>query len=132
MTADAANLENRTPRPQWKLPKILKIRIARVPYEAPQYRHFESVYARYNEAIEFMVQVDEPFPVRALSPVLFVGDTPVTEGEMVDQNVYRFLAFELKKLEQGAPISLGWPGQPAKVRQQTQFRYELADSPQQE
>ena len=130
MTSDAGYLEPRAPRPQWELPKVLKIRIARVPYEAAQYRHFESVYARYNEAIEFLVQLDGPFPVRALSPVLFVGDTPVTEGEVVDQNVHRFLAFEFEKLEQGAPISFGWPGQPAKVRQQTQFRYELTDSPQ--
>jgi len=127
MTTDASKIEPEAPRPRWKLPKILDIRIARVPYQAPKFRHFKSVYAKYKEAIEFLVETDGSFPIRALSPVLFVGETPVVENEAVKEKVYRFLAFEFDKLEQEAPISLGWPGQPVELRQQTKFRYKLPD-----
>lgn len=125
MGIDAAQSDRRGPRPDWKLPAILDIRIARVPFKAREYRHFKSVYAEYDEAVEFLVRTDGPFPIRALSPVLYVGDEAIVEGEPVEKGTYRFLAFELDRLEPGAPITLGWPGQPPEVRKETDFRYEL-------
>lgn len=130
MTTDVAQKEM---GPQWKIPKVLDIRIARVPYEAPKLRHFESAYAKYKEAIEFLVNTDAPLPpIRALTPVLYVGETAVVGCGAAGENKYRFLAFEFDALEEGAPISLGWPGQPAEARQRTEFRYELKHSPKQE
>lgn len=124
MGIDAAQIDRRGPRPDWKLPAVLDIRIARIPFKAREYRHFKSVYAKYDEAVEFLVRTDGPFPIRALSPVLYVGDEAIVEGEPAEKGAYRFLAFELDRLEPGAPITLGWPGQPAIARKETGFRYE--------
>jgi hypothetical protein len=133
MTTDISQTEPGVPHPKWKMPRVLEIRISRVPYQAPKLRHFKSAYARYHEAIEFLVKTDGPLPpVTALTPVLYVGETAVIGCCAVGENVYRFLAFELDALEEGAPISLGWPDQPAEARQQTKFRYELKYSPKQE
>lgn len=125
MTTDASKIETGAPKSQWNLPSIINVRTASIPYKAPKYRNFEPVYARHKEAIEFLVETDGPFPVRALSPVLYVGETAVIEWELIEKNVYRFLAFEPEKLEKGAQISLAWPGQPPEKRQKTEFRYEL-------
>jgi len=122
MTTDAPSRE---PGPRWELPDILHVRIKRIRYRPPKRRYFESYLATYSEAVEFLVETNGPFPMRALSPVLYVGDVAVTENEGVRGNVYRFLAFEFDQLEKGAPISLGWPGQPEEQRGESKFRYEL-------
>jgi hypothetical protein len=125
MATDTSRREPNVPKPDWKLPGILDVQIRQIPFEAPKRRYFESKLAKYNEAIEFMVKTDGAIPTRALSPVLYVGEVTVIEGQRVEENVYRFLAFELDQLEEGTPISLGWPGQPPEQRQETEFRYEL-------
>lgn len=132
MTTDVARRETGPQRPKWKMPQVLDILITRVPYQPPKFRHFKSAYAKYKEAIEFLVRTDASLPpIRALTPVLYVGETAVVGCETVGKNEYRFLAFEFDALEQGASISLGWPGQPAEARQRTKFRYELKHSPKQ-
>jgi hypothetical protein len=125
MTTDATNREPNVPHPQWKLPDILDIKITRIPYQAPKPRYFETYLAKYTEAIEFLVKTTGPLPIRALSPVLYVGDVPINEYEVVGENIFRFLAFEPDQLVEGAPISLGWPGQPPEKRIKTRIRYEL-------
>jgi len=125
--SDPGSREPKTRRPAFGLPEILDIEIRRVPFAAPKRRNFESALARYKEAIEFTVRTDRPIPTRALGPVLYVGDTPVTECAPVETNTYRFLAFEPKALKRGAPITLGWSGERAEERRLTKFRYERAD-----
>lgn len=107
MTSHFAWSRSEAPRPQWKLPNILEMRISLIPYQAPKLRHFESYLTRYTRAIEFLITTDGPFPVRALAPVLYVGEVPVVESEGVSDNVYRFLAFEFDPLKENAPISIG-------------------------
>ncbi len=127
MTTDATSREPSSPRPQWKLPNILDVRIRRIPYQPSELRYFQSYLAKYQEAIEFLVKTDGPIPIGGLSPVLYVGDMEVTESEGVEENAYRFLAFEFDQLKEGASISLGWPNQPKEQRLETKFRYKLPD-----
>jgi hypothetical protein len=75
------------------------------------------------EAVEILVQTDGPFLVRALSPAIFVGEVAVVEYEIVRPNFYRFLAYDTAALQEGAPISLGWPQLPArKIKTRFVFR----------
>ncbi len=134
MSTDATQKEPDAPRPQVKLPKIVDLQISLIQFQAPERRHFESYLAKYNKAIEFLVKTDGPFRSVALPPALYVGDAVVSESGAVNEkeNLYRFLAFEPSELEEGAPITLGWLGQPAEQREETEFRYELPDYNQKE
>jgi hypothetical protein len=75
--------------------------------------------------VEFMVRTDGPIPVRALGPALFVGDVAVTECERVEDTLYRFLAFDIDQLRQGAPIAWGWMKDPVPQRKSTRFTFSL-------
>jgi hypothetical protein len=61
-----------------------------------------------SDAIEIEIRVSEPFAIRALGPVLWVGDVPLTTGESEGKGVYRFFAFKPEELRPDAPISLSW------------------------
>ncbi len=75
------------------------------------------------EAVEILVRTDGPLPVRAWSPAIFVGEVPVVAYEIGQPNSYRFFAYDMAALREGAPISLGWPQFPArKVKTQFVFR----------
>jgi hypothetical protein len=67
--------------------------------------------------------VSEPFTIRALGPVLWVGDEPLTVAEGDGKNVYRFFSFNPPALKADAPISLGWntPGAPL---EKTPYHYQ--------
>jgi hypothetical protein len=125
MTTDMSGKEERGVPLWWSLPEIVDIKIMRISYQGPKRRFFVSYLAKYTEAIEFLVKTTGPLPIRALSPVLYVGDVPINEYEVVGENIFRFLAFEPDQLVEGAPISLGWPGQPPEKRIKTRIRYEL-------
>ncbi len=112
-------------RPDWKLPNVVDIQIRRVPFTARQYKYFRSALADYREAIEFLVQFDGPIPMRALGPALFVGNVQVPEAEAVKDNLYRFLAFDIKRLRPGAVIALGWNSGNESARKATNFRFTL-------
>jgi hypothetical protein len=109
-----------------ELPKLAHVTIRRVPFEPPKHRYFTSKLSDYREAIEFRVQTDRPLNLSmAITPVLFVGDTMLTEGEQLEKNIYTYLAFEEEKLQPGAAISLAYPHTPAEVRpEESKFRYE--------
>ena len=71
------------------------------------------------------MQTDRPLNLStAITPVLFVGDTMLTEGTQLEKNIYTYLAFEEDELEPGAAISLAYPHMPADVRPESKFRYE--------
>jgi hypothetical protein len=127
---DEASKEPPLPRPNWKLPEIVDLHISIIPYhESPKLRYFKSYLSRYESAVQFLVKTSEPIPLRALSPALYVGNTPVVEVQGIDENSYRFLAFEPEKLEEGAPISLGWIEQRERERVQSKFRYHREGTP---
>jgi hypothetical protein len=110
-------------RPDWELPEIIDLEIRRVPFEPPKHRHFESTLPRYPEAMEFLVRTDGPIPSRALGPALFVGDVQVAESRLVGESLYRFLSFEIDRLEPGAPISWGWMFSSERDRRRTSFAF---------
>jgi hypothetical protein len=112
------------PRPAWDLPEIRDIEIRRIPFEPRRPRNFESALADYKEAAEFRVRTSGPIPVRALGPALFVGSVQVIESEQVEGDLYRFLAFDLDRLESGAPIRWGWVNASEEEQRVTEFRYE--------
>ena len=117
------------PRPDWRLPSVVDIKIRRVRFEPHKHKHFKSALARFKKAVEFRVTTSGPVPARALGPALFVGDTEVAESELVgnDATTLRFLSFFPKTLRAGAPISWGWMGSGRKERQTTSFRYDLKE-----
>jgi hypothetical protein len=124
MTIDTAQPLSGGPRPEWDLPEILDIQTRHISFKANQPRHFKSALAEYKEAVEFMVHTSGPVPARALGAALFVGDVQVTESQQADNNLYRFLAFDLDRLKPGAPIRWGWINTPKEQQQGTRFRYE--------
>lgn len=108
MSIDTSKPEREGARPKWDLPEIKDIQIKRIPFKPPEKRNLKSSLAEHREAVEFLVKTDGPIPVRALGPALFIGDAQVIEVQKIDENLYRFLAFDIGRLKKGAPISWGW------------------------
>jgi hypothetical protein len=113
------------PQENRNLPDVVDIAIRRVPFTARRYKHFRSALARHKEAVEFMVRLSGPVPIRALGPALFVGDVSVSEAEAVEDKLYRFLAFDIARLKAGAPITFGWNNASESQRKDTGFRFDL-------
>lgn len=117
-----AELMPENPDRKWHLPDILKLTIERIPFEPKKYRFAKSAYAEFTEAIAFVLELSDDLPVdRATSAALYVGDQQITHLEKLDKMHYRFLVFGKRELllKKGAPIHLGWPDAPARVR----YRY---------
>lgn len=123
MSIDKSTKEPAAPRPDWRLPEVIDIKIRLIPYQAPRLRHFKSRFAKYSEAIEFLVKTDGSIPPRAQSPALFVDNVKIVEGETVDRNTKRFLSFEFDLLREGAPISFGWEDDPKELLKRTTFLF---------
>lgn len=115
------------PRPPFlvDLPRIHRLRIRRVKFEAPKLEHFVSSLSQYKQAIEFIIETDGVVPTRAYGPALFVGNVEVSNSELTGKATWRFLYFEPEKLKPGAPISWGWMKDPKKKRLRTEFCYEV-------
>lgn len=110
-----ADFHEALPEPQppqrdpWHLPVILDAKALLRRYREPRasYRGLERI--EHYEAVEIVVTTDGPFPIRALAPVLYVGDEPVDHWEIDGRNAYRFFAYERERLSEGATLALGWP-----------------------
>jgi hypothetical protein len=116
-------MEYKGQKQNFQLPQIKDLKIKEIPYKPPKLRYFQSSSSKYSKAIEFTVTTDGPIPVRALSPVLYVGKIPIIEGGPIKVNLYRFLAFETNKLKLNEPIYFGWFGDPQGLRIKTKFIY---------
>ncbi|MGH3145244.1 MAG: hypothetical protein ACRDTR_05530 [Rubrobacter sp.] len=123
MSTDSSQPLGQGPRPEWDLPEIRDIEIRRVPFEAFGLRNFESSLADHEEAVEFLVRTSGPIPARALGPALLVGDVQVIESEQVEEDRYRFLAFDPDRLQPEASIRWGWTNDPQEQLRETEFRY---------
>jgi hypothetical protein len=99
-----------TQSPQWTLPRIVNVETRLASYPVPKIFYVGTERREVRQAVEITVQTDGPVPVRAISPVLFVGSTQVAEGEIVGENRYKFYAIEPAQLQSGAAIAFGWPG----------------------
>ena len=131
MASDSTSKE-RPAVTKWRLPQVIDIKIRKISYQPPRLRYFKSYLSNYTSAVEFKVKTNGLIPIRALSPVLYVGDVPVTEMEQLKENLYRFLAFQFDRLKEDAEIFMAWPGQPKEEWMNTKFRYKLASDKSQE
>ena len=126
MDGDISSQEMRPAQPDiWRLPEIESIKVVRVHYRQPvQYAEGAS-RKEVSEAIEFQVTTSDDFPIRALAPALFVGDTAVTESKHVGDRKYLFVSYGRREFKDDAPISVGWFGAGASERKLSKFTFRL-------
>jgi hypothetical protein len=105
-------------------PDILDIEIRRVHYSKPRPYVDGTRLIEMREGIEVSVQTTEDFPIRALSPIIFIGEVPLTESERVREKLYRFYFPYIERLKEGDPIFLGWT-RDLKQREPTRFIYKI-------
>ena len=91
--------------PNWKLPEILDVQIAVSDFVPRQPRNFSTELRPVRNAVEIIITLEKPAPIRALGPVLHVGDVTLTESEAVDKEgkQLRFWAFDQAKLQANSP-----------------------------
>lgn len=123
MNTDAAEPQPQGESPDlWRLPEVLEVRVGLRRFEPPRRVTTKGVDREVRSAVEIEIQVSEPFQIRALAPVLWVGDVPLTMSESDGKNTYRFFALEAKTLIADAPISLSWSSTNA-PRMETRYGY---------
>ena len=108
----------------WTLPQVLGVEFRPVTYPEPRAYYVGRERRQTSEAVEIMVRTAAPLPIRAISPVIFVGDRPIADYETAGPNLYRYLAFDPRALVSGAPVFLGWPGRPPASRIALAARYQ--------
>jgi hypothetical protein len=132
MSSDQAQPQPLPPasRPNWELPAIEHVAIQRMPFAPREARNFRSPLPAAPEACEIVVTLAAPLPIRAMGPVLNVGNTQLTESEALDKEgrKIRFWAMEPGVLKKGASISLAWGGSEDKTRAvRSKFIFTLPD-----
>jgi hypothetical protein len=124
---DSQPAEPRRPRvPKRFLPDIVGLSVTRIPFKPPESRFVRSVYADYKEALAFTVDLSDELRLdQDVTPVLYIGDVPVSHAEDLGKRRVRFLAFPdaERKMKPGAAIAIGWPGLPSQKRE-TKFRFQ--------
>ncbi|MCH7736342.1 MAG: hypothetical protein IH872_02965 [Chloroflexi bacterium] len=110
------------PQSAFTLPAIREMEITRVRYEVPRPYYVGRDRIECSNGVEFMINTDGPIPIRALSPILFVGDVEIDAYEELGENNYRFIAYLTEELKEGDQISFGWGRGSAKF--ETNFMYE--------
>lgn len=123
MSTDSGDRFTRTHRDLWRLPTIEAVEVRHRRFKAPRRFTVRGKDHQVAEATEIVVRLSEPFEIRALGPVLWVGDEPLTSSESDGKMEYRFLAPHPHGLKRGAEISLSWNAQGA-PRQRSEFRFE--------
>lgn len=111
-----------------RLPKVLDVHIGRRHFETPRRITEQGRDRPVSEAVELVLRLSEPFQIRALNPVVWVGDEPLTVAEMDEPTVVRFLGFAPEALRRGAPIALSWNATNA-PRLETGFSFDGLDAP---
>jgi hypothetical protein len=106
----------------WRLPQILDAQVRQRHFEPPRRVTVAGVDGLVADAVEIEVRLSEPFQIRALGPVLWVANEPLTIAESDGDVTYRFLAFEPRRLRSGGQISLSW-NSPGAQRVRSRFRY---------
>lgn len=125
MSGDSGSrLPEKASKDLWALPAINSVRIERVRYKVPRKHAVGGELVEHEEAIEIAVETDGDIPVRALSPALNVGSAQVVENEPLGKTSLRFFVTDAQSLRAGAPISLGWVGQPA-PKGKAKFHYRI-------
>ena len=105
-----------------RLPDILDVQIRRRRFNPPRRVTARGIDRQVRTAVEIELRLSEPFVIRALGPLLWIGEEPLSIAESDGGPIYRFFSFEPGRLRADAPIALSWGdrGSPRKV---TGFRY---------
>lgn len=106
------------------LPAIVSVEASRVRYDPPRRHYVGKDSVEIRDGVELLVRTTAPLPVLAITPVLFIGDTIISDYKVVAPNLYRFFLFDVERITPGAPIALGWPFAPRTI-QPTNFRFEI-------
>jgi hypothetical protein len=123
MNIDSGGPPQQRPAPDiWRLPEVLDLRVRNRHFDPPRRVTSAGVDREVRDGIEVEIRLSEPFVIRALSPVLWIGDEPLTSAESNGKDAYRFFSFTPEALKADAPISLGW-STPSASRKRTRFRY---------
>jgi hypothetical protein len=120
---DDPGIRERRPRPDFDLPRVVAVTSRLTTFEPPKHRNFESQVPRVEGTVEFLVETDGPIPIRALAPVLYVGETPAAAVGADDDTHYRFVVLEPSRLRDGEPVALGWMGAPPSERSDAGIRF---------
>jgi len=107
----------------WRLPQVLDIRTVQRRLERPRRLTIRGEDRYLDDVVEVEVDVSEPFEIRALGPVLWIGQEPLTIAEQAGENRYRFLVPDPDVLRDGAPVELSW-NSPSAPRTATNFIYQ--------
>jgi len=106
------------------LPAVVSVEASRVRYDPPRQFYVGAQPVQVSDAVELLIRTTAALPVRAISPVLFIGDTVIADYEVAGANLYRFFVFNLERALPGSPISIGWPFAPRTARL-TDFRFQI-------
>ena len=85
--------------------------------------------AAASATIEFVVTADEPFPARALDPVLHIGDVEVRDYRYTDMEnkTLIFTSTEPDRLQDGAPVYLQYENDVSTRTDMPPFRLNLVE-----
>jgi hypothetical protein len=126
MDGDFTSQEVRAPAPDLRrLPEIESLKVVRVRFRKPVPYAEGASRKEADEAIEFQVTTSADFPIRALAPALFVGDTVVTESKRVAERKYVFVSYGKREYKENAPISVGWFPSATPERKPTKFIFQV-------
>lgn len=119
MGSDQAVPVQSQPAPGWNLPAVTAVEIRAAAFKARASKHVARAMTDVADAVHIDVKLDAPMPMRALSPVLWVGDKMLTECEATNQagTSLRFWALEPRALADGAPLALAWINEPPAAAQ---------------
>lgn len=108
----------------WRLPRLVSVSTRMVTFPEPRTYFVGSERHETGQAIELRVETSEPIPVRAVTPILVVGETAISDYTTEGTKTYKFTAYQPERLRSGAPIRWGWPGHSDKLTI-TRFRFSL-------
>jgi hypothetical protein len=126
MTTDSGEHLRHRRQDIWRLPEILAMDVRHRRYRDLRRVTVGGVDRYLGEATEVIVQLSEPLPTRALGPVLWIGDVPLTIAETDDGLEYRFLVMDPEILSPGDSVALAW-NTPRALRNPSKFRYQWPD-----
>ncbi len=110
------------------LPGIVSVRVRLARYAKPK-RYFNGLQPLdAREGVEVLIETTEELPIRAATPVAFIGNVVPNHAEAAGPRLYRFFFFDLGRLKPGAPISFGFPNAP-QFRIRTDFSYNPGQPP---
>jgi hypothetical protein len=110
------------------LPEVVGVEARRMRYREPRIYFAGRERREAREGVEILVRTSGPLPVLDLTPVLFVGEVQIPRYEPAGPSLYRFYDFEPERLQEGAPVALGWPYAPDR-KTPTRFRYQPQSPP---